>query len=165
MLQFSPPQLRLQPPLPCSILFSRFVVSRKKKKIPSRYLGGLSVTTSTVKYRQSAPPSRPFVVVLWRLSAVCRSYDMNLVHIFHILQSIRTFERTQVPHKNLPSVPLQTKVLTSYKLRCTLPYDFPFPGCKIKVGRSRETGRSGGTLRYRYRSISTVVLTYPRQAA
>ena len=32
MLQFSPPQLRLQPPLPCSILFSRFVVSRKKKK-------------------------------------------------------------------------------------------------------------------------------------
>ena len=27
----SPPQLRLQPPLPCSILFSRFVVSRKKK--------------------------------------------------------------------------------------------------------------------------------------
>ena len=29
----SPPQLRLQPPLPCSILFSRFVVSRKKKYI------------------------------------------------------------------------------------------------------------------------------------
>ena len=41
-----------------------------------------------------------------------------------------------------------TKILTPYKLRCTLPYDFPVPGCKIKVGRSRETGRSCATLRY-----------------
>ena len=73
---------------------------------------------------------------------------MNLVHILHVLQSIRTFARTQAPHKTLPSVTLVHKVLISYKLRCTLPYDFPFSGCNIKVGRTRETGRSGGTLRY-----------------
>ena len=54
-------------------------------------LSTLASTTTTVKYRQSAPPSRPFVVVLWRWSAVCRSYDTDLVHIFHILQSIRGY--------------------------------------------------------------------------
>ena len=58
-------------------------------------------------------------------------------------------------HKNMLSVTRvqYTKVLTPYKLCCTLPYDFPFPGCKIKVERSRETGfretgRSRGTLLY-----------------
>ena len=50
-------------------------------------------------------------------------------------------------HKKTAKCNLSTKVLTPYKLHYTLPYDFPFPGCKIKVGRSRETGRSGSTLR------------------
>ena len=59
---------------------------------------------STVKYYQSAPPSRPFAVVLWRWCPVCRSYDTNLVHPWHFVQSIHTqfiFERTRPPHKNL----------------------------------------------------------------
>ena len=75
--------------------------------------------TSTVKYRQSAPPSHPFVVVLWRCrwSAVCRSYDMNLVHILHVLQSIRTFERTHV-HK-LYTKPAKCDLSTLRFSHCT----------------------------------------------
>ena len=66
----------------------------------------------TVKYRRSAPPPRPFVVVLRRWFPVCRSYDTDLVHTLHVVESIRTqftFELMRAPHKNMPSVTLVQK--------------------------------------------------------
>ena len=112
------------------------------------------VFTCAVKYRQSAPPSRPFVVVLWRWSAVCRSCDTDLVHIFHMLQSIRGYpylradtSSTRKPAKCALST-LRFSHRTNFVALChTI---FLSLGCKIKVGRSRKTGRSGGTLRYMY---------------
>ena len=109
------------------------------------YMFCIHLITSTVKYRQSAPLSRPFVVVLCRWSPVCRSYDTNFVHILHAVQTIRTFERTRAPHKNLPLTLVHHTHFVAFCRTIFLSLD---PGCKIKVGRSRETGRSGGTLRY-----------------
>ena len=86
------------------------------------------INNYTVKYRQSAPPSRPFVVVLWRWFPVCRSYDTNLVHTLHVVQSMRTqftFERIRAPHKKHAKCDFGT-LSFPYRtyLQSILPYDF-----------------------------------------
>ena len=101
------------------------------------------VFVNTLKCCESFPLPHPFVVVSWRWCPVCRSYNTCLVLTLHVAESIRTqlaFEQMRAPHTTILTVTLTYYVSHTIPTLLHSAIRFSFPGSKVKVGRSRETG-------------------------